>query len=167
MAVIPDSQMVYDFLIDRCSIGHVFMARDLHRRMKDAEVPVTYSALTAFITRAVKAEMLAIDKVGERGVRIYKLISKPGWNHGSKSIGSKPGRTIHKEPVVDSASLPVSEIPNVSMIFGPSEPLKLVTLSDMLINIAADVERLENKPEKQLSDYTIDELMEELKRRVR
>ena len=58
-------------------------------------------------------------------------------------------------------------IPTAAMKFYDGEPVKRLTLSDLLINIAADVERLELKPEKQLSDFTTDELMAELKRRVR
>ena len=185
MTVITDAEIVYRYLYDRAKEGDKFTAESLHNAMKAAGRKVTYSALTAFLTRALKREMVKVVGYGARKARIYQLIAKPTWEFGHKTIGSLPGRTIHKEPAiydlpVDDTTMPITvqasaaddtplqmPIPTAAMKFYDGEPVKRLTLSDLLINIAADVERLELKPEKQLSDFTTDELMAELKRRVR
>lgn len=185
MTVTTDAEITYDFICQSVPIGDSFTAWSLHDAMKNHGLSVTYSALTSFLTRALRREMIIVVGYGDRKARIYQLIAKPTWEFGHKTIGSLPGRTIHKEPAiydlpVDDTAMPITvqasaaddtplqmPIPTAAMKFYDGEPVKRLTLSDMLINIAADVERMELKPEKQLSDFTTDELMAELKRRVR
>lgn len=193
MTVTTDAEITYDFICESVPIGDSFTAWSLHDAMKNHGLSVTYSALTSFLTRALRREMIIVVGYGDRKARIYQLASKPTWEFGPKTIGSLPGRTIHKESVIhdlrdgsdevkkglqdwignsDTAVVEGSTVPTPFSI--PVSAIKenrivenRATLSDLLINIAADVERLELKPEKQLSDFTTDELMTELKRRVR
>lgn len=151
---VSDSELVYNYLLQKCNIGDTFTARTLMRVVTIEGINVTYSALTAFLSRALKREMVAIDSYEKGKIRVYQLMHKQPWEFGPKSVGSLPGRTIHVESKVEQLD------PKLA-VFVPE------SLSAQLIEIAAAVELIENKPEKTLADYSNDELAEELRKRMR
>lgn len=141
-----DSEKVYKYLVHNVALEQTFTSRELHTTLTEQGIIVTFSALTAFLTRAYRNTMVGIVNKEVKGPNKYILQHKREWKFGHKTVGSKPGRTL---------------------VRGEIEVIKHESFSSKLIDIAACIEQLENKREKTLADYTTDELMSELKRRLK
>lgn len=150
--------------------------------------------VTGFLARAQKTGMVEPvmrQKVkGQRGRTVYKLVSHVEWNHKPKSRGSVKGRHMHKTG--HQGMLPLSdniiEVEHNSPLhihthdYGRVEPsyptpesfAKASAIMDgisstnpisvRLVDIAMEVEALENKS---LKDYSTDDLINEIKRRMK
>ena len=124
---------------------------------------------------------------------VYKIVEKGDWDHKPKSHGSYPGRESNTVEKIDIAYLG-NEIPGIQVehtenaTFGSFSPESLNGLPYMepkkkeidltatfpigsighqLLVLAVEVNDLEFHPVKTLKDYTTDELLDEIKKRVR
>ena len=122
---------------------------------------VTEGAITGFIYRAFRLGRVKVvgkaEGNGDRLLHQYEIVNREPWAFKPKGRGSEKGRTIsdrHQNPVPDAEP----EMETVT-----SYPLQSL-LSDRLFNLALEVAEMESKS---LKDYSTDELIEELKTRMK
>lgn len=176
-------------ILSKEHIGFRFTAAQLRRVAKAAGHTLSEGVVSGFIVRARNKGM--IDTVGlepnhrNKSVVIYKLVSKEAWNFHGPGIGSIAGRSVNQNPM-DQASLPFEPFPNGThpMVVAAEAQAELdeaapetgdITLmeyetgglADQLMELAIKVNELESKPQKTLADFSTDELIEELKLRVK
>lgn len=154
---------------------------------------LSMGVVTGFITRAKRMGM--IEVIGSvkvlakrKPIFKYRYVKKVDWKFKPPGIGSHPGREIMgrkhdtaegignliqqvdasiaatgetKDRLLDA--LDTSEAPVLEREFEYDQG----SLSDQLINLAIKVNDLENRPVKTLSDYSTNDLIEELKKRVK
>lgn len=114
--------------------------------------------VSGFISRALKKGM--IKKVGKQeNTTVYELVDKSvKWRFAPSSKGSKKGRRIYN---TQKEQLPLfGEIIQKNDIINFTQK----TLSGQILDLAAMVEKLESRP---LADFSTDQLLEEIKRRVK
>ena len=142
-------------------VGFKFTMQTLKDMAAQAGMDVTQGAITGFIHRASRfGHVQVVGKVkGNEGRMLhqYEILNRDPWGFKPKSHGSNKGRKIKNRqynPVPDAE-------PEVKT--GTSYPIQSL-LSDRLFNLAVEVAALEKKS---LKDYSTDELIEELKTRVK
>ena len=142
-------------------VGFKFTMQTLKDMAAQAGMDVTQGAITGFIHRASRfGHVQVVGKVkGNEGRMLhqYEILNRDPWGFKPKSHGSNKGRKIKNRqynPVPDAE-------PEAKT--GTSYPIQSL-LSDRLFNLAVEVAALEKKS---ITDYSTDELIEELKTRVK
>ena len=117
--------------------------------------------ITGFLHRAVQKGM--VQKKAQKGnAVVYELLDRNvTWRFSKPSKGSKKGK--HLTGTKREKLPPFEEIAEEI-----TEKTKLIqftekTLSGQILDLAAMVEKLESRP---LADFTTDQLLEEIKRRL-
>ena len=142
-------------------VGFKFTMQTLKDMVAQTGVDVTQGAITGFIHRASRfGHVQVVGKVkGNEGRMLhqYEILNRDPWGFKPKSHGSNKGRKIKNRqynPVPDAE-------PEVKT--GTNYPVQTL-LSDQLFLLAVEVAALEKKS---LKDYSTDELIAELKTRVK
>ena len=148
-------------LLMKEEVGFKFTMQTLKDMAAQAGVDVTQGAITGFIHRASRfGHVQVVGKVkGNEGRMLhqYEILNRDPWGFKPKSRGSNKGRKIKNRqynPVPDAE-------PEAKT--GTNYPVQTL-LSDQLFLLAVEVAALEKKS---LKDYSTDELIAELKRRVK
>lgn len=196
------SNILHGILVQH-EIGYEFDIRSLEEEAKNYGFSISEGAVTGFITRALRKEIISIKgtirpKGTKRTRRVYTLVDKQDWQFKPASVGSYPGREVHgkargdeqleliedqsksdiMENIAENMGIPLMDMPvsdhSADALIGLPviEPKREFTpeelsLGEQLIAIAAKVELLENKPEKSLADYSTNDLIEELRKRIK
>ena len=155
-------------LLMKQEVGFKFTMQTLKDMAAQAGMDVTGGAITGFIHRAVRfGHVQLVGKVkGNEGRMLhqYEILNCEPWGFKPKSHGSNKGRTIKNRqhnPVPDLTELHSDSEPEAKT--GINYPVQTL-LSDQLFLLAVDVAALEKKS---ITDYSTDELIAELKRRVK
>ena len=148
-------------LLMKEEVGFRFTMQTLKNMAAEAKVDMSEGAITGFINRAVRfGHVQFVGKVaGEHGRMLYQyeIVHREPWGFKPPSKGSPKGRTIgerHYQEVPE----PKNETVKVS-----NYPLQSL-LSDRLFMLAVEAAELEKKS---LKDYSTDEIIAELKKRVK
>ena len=172
------SQRLCEYLLDK-PLGFRFTNADLEEAAKDWRFGE--GVISGFIVRAKKKGM--VDAVasqkgkGKRSAVVYELISHDAWKFHGPGIGSHAGREINArkhDPIPPSLVDLMSNRPKEEPIPEPEEETvdrvlmeyETGSLADQLMELAIQVNELENK-KPSLSKFTTDELLEELRSRVK
>ena len=140
-------------------VGYKFTKDSLMSKVSDAGLDgISEGAITGFIHRAVRfGHVQFAGKIaGEHGRMLhqYEIIDRESWTFKPPSKGSLKGRTIGERHYQE-----VPENQNQE-----EEEQSMISLSDRLFMLAVEVAELEKKS---IKDYSTDELITELKRRVK
>lgn len=154
------TELLHDLLMKE-EVGFKFTMQTLKDMAAQAGVDVTQGAITGFIHRAQRLGRVSIygRAEGANGHKLaaYEIVDRDPWDFKPKSHGSNKGRKIKNRqynPVPDDE-------PEVKT--GTNYPVQSL-MSDQLFLLAVDVAALEKKS---LKDYSTDELIAELKTRVK
>ena len=154
------TELLHDLLMKE-EVGFKFTMQTLKDMAAQAGVDVTQGAITGFIHRASRfGHVQVVGKVkGNEGRMLhqYEILNRDPWGFKPKSHGSNKGRKIKNRqynPVPDAE-------PEVKTI--TNYPVQTL-MSDQLFLLAVEVAALEKKS---LKDYSTDELIAELKTRVK
>lgn len=154
------TELLHDLLMKE-EVGFKFTMQTLKDMAAQAGMDVTQGAITGFIHRASRfGHVQVVGKVmGNEGRMLhqYEILNRDPWGFKPKSHGSNKGRKIKNRqynPVPDAE-------PEAKT--GTSYPIQSL-LSDRLFNLAVEVAALEKKS---ITDYSTDELIAELKTRVK
>lgn len=154
------TELLHDLLMKE-EVGFKFTMQTLKDMAAQAGVGVTQGAITGFIHRASRfGHVQVVGKVkGNEGRMLhqYEILNRDPWGFKPKSHGSNKGRKIKNRqynPVPDAE-------PEAKT--GTNYPVQTL-MSDQLFLLAIEVAALEKKS---LKDYSTDELIEELKTRVK
>lgn len=173
------SNLICDVLFE-WPISKRFTSKQLHHQVLKYHPDITEGMVSGFITRA--KEKGVIDEHGRQLVHrnksavIYRLIRKVAWDFHGPGIGSQPGRVgsyaTSPLPQKELPLMPAEPEEKTGLTEAMTEDQKTLTydngsLTDQLIQIAYQVLALEEKPQPTLADFTTDELIEELKKRVK
>ena len=155
-----EAALLHDLLMKE-EVGFKFTMQTLKDMAAQAGVDVTQGAITGFIHRASRfghVQVVGKAKGNEgRMLHQYEILNRDPWGFKPKSRGSNKGRKIKNRqynPVPDAE-------PEAKT--GTNYPVQTL-LSDQLFLLAVEVAALEKKS---LKDYSTDELIAELKRRVK
>ena len=161
------TELLHDLLMKE-EVGFKFTMQTLKDMAAQAGVDVTGGAITGFIHRAVRfGHVQLVGKVkGNEGRMLhqYEILNRDPWDFKPKSHGSYKGRAIKNRqynPVPDLTELHSDSEPEVKT--GTNYPIQTL-LSDQLFLLAVEVAALEKKS---LKDYSTDELIAELKTRIK
>ena len=154
------TELLHDLLMKE-EVGFKFTMQTLKDMAAQAGVDVTQGAITGFIHRASRfGHVQVVGKVkGNEGRMLhqYEILNRDPWGFKPKSHGSNKGRKIKNRqynPVPDAE-------PEAKT--GTNYPVQTL-MSDQLFLLAVEVAALEKKS---IKDYSTDELIEELKTRVK
>lgn len=154
------TELLHDLLMKE-EVGFKFTMQTLKDMAAQAGVDVTQGAITGFIHRASRfGHVQVVGKVkGNEGRMLhqYEILNRDPWGFKPKSHGSNKGRKIKNRqynPVPDTE--PEEKT-------GTNYPAQTL-MSDQLFLLAVEVAALEKKS---LKDYSTDELIAELKTRVK
>ena len=154
------TELLHDLLMKE-EVGFKFTMQTLKDMAAQAGVDVTQGAITGFIHRASRfGHVQVVGKVkGNEGRMLhqYEILNRDPWGFKPKSHGSNKGRKIKNRqynPVPDAE-------PEAKT--GTNYPVQTL-MSDQLFLLAVEVAALEKKS---LKDYSTDELIAELKTRVK
>ena len=186
------SQRLCEYLLDK-PLGFRFTNADLEDASKDWGFGE--GVISGFTVRAKKKGMVAAVASqrgkGKRPAVVYELVSHEAWKFHGPGIGSHAGREImgrkhDKIATPESLGNLIQQVDENLAATGEGlhsspEPLRKEghypqleheieydqgSLSDQLINLAIKINELENK-KPSLSGFTTDELLEELRSRVK
>ena len=175
------SEQLHNLLMQE-DVGYKFTFDNLKTKISDADLEgISEGAITGFIHRAVRlGRVVCIGKaVGQYGRKQhqYEIVDRKPWSFKTKTIGSLKGRKIeerHYQEVPDTQNGDIGQVmkgiakkmgvPVVNFSLSNNEPEGIKSICMRLFNLAAEVEALEKKS---LKDYTSDELINELKRRIK
>lgn len=154
------SELLHGLLMKK-EVGFRFTMQTLKDMAAKAEMDVSDGAITGFIQRAIRfGRVQTVGKTEHNKGRLlhqYEILDREPWGFKPKGRGSEKGRTIgnrHYNPV-----------PDLTKLHNDPEPeKKTVKLSELLFNLAVEVSELEKKS---LKDYSTDEIIAELKTRVK
>ena len=154
------SEQLHGLLMQE-DVGYKFTKDSLKTKVSDAGLDgISEGAITGFIHRAVRfGHVQFAGKVaGEQGRMLhqYKIVNREPWGFKPRSKGSPKGRTIGERHY--------QEMPVLSDDTHDDTPAPVESLYMRLFDLVAEVEALEKKS---LKDYSTDELIEELKTRVK
>ena len=154
------TELLHNLLMKE-EVGFKFTMQTLKDMADQAGVDVTQGAITGFIHRASRfGHVQVVGKVkGNEGRMLhqYEILNRDPWGFKPKSHGSNKGRKIKNRqynPVPDAE-------PEAKT--GTNYPVQTL-MSDQLFLLAVEVAALEKKS---LKDYSTDELIAELKTRVK
>ena len=172
------SQRLCEYLLDK-PLGYQFTNADLEEATKDWGFGE--GVVSGFIVRAKKKGMVAAVALqpskGNRPAVVYELVSHEAWKFHGPGIGSHAGREINarKHDPIPSLMNPMFNRPKEQPVPEPEEEYETDqvlmeyetgSLADQLMELAIQVNDLENK-KPSLSAFTTDELLEELRSRVK
>ena len=172
------SQRLCEYLLDK-PLGFRFTNADLEDATKDWGFGD--GVVSGFIVRAKKKGMVAAvasqPGKGKRPAVVYELVSHEAWKFHGPGIGSHAGREIHArkhDPIPPSLvdlmfnrkEEPVAEPEEEYETDQVLMEYETGSLADQLMELAIQVNDLENK-KPSLSGFTTDELLEELRSRVK
>ena len=151
------SEQLHGLLMQE-DVGYKFTKDSLQTKVSDAGLDgISEGAITGFIHRAVRfGHVQFAGKVaGEHGRILYQyeIVDREPWEFKPPSKGSPKGRTMgerHYQEVPENQS--------------QEEEQTVINLSDRLFMLAVEASELEKKS---LKDYSTDELIAELKKRVK
>ena len=157
MGEISASKQLHSLLMKE-DVGYKFTKDSLKNKASAAGLDkISEGAITGFIHRAVRfGHVQFAGKVaGEQGRMLYQyeIIDREPWEFKPPSKGSTKGRTIgerHYQEVPENQS--------------QEEEQTVISLSDRLFMLAVEAAELEKKS---LKDYSTDELIAELKTRMK
>ena len=154
------SEQLHGLLMQE-GVGYKFTKDSLRIKASDTGLDgISEGAITGFIHRAVRfGHVQFADKVvGEHGrmLRQYEIVDREPWAFKPRSKGSPKGRTIGERHY--------QEMPVLRNDTNGDTPAPVESLYMRLFDLVAEVEALEKKS---LKDYSTDELIEELKTRVK
>ena len=157
MGKLSASEMLHSLLMKE-DVGHKFTKDSLKNKAFDAGLDeISEGAITGFIHRAVRfGHVQFAGKVaGEQGRMLhqYEIMDHEPWAFKAPSKGSPKGRTMgerHYQEVPENQS--------------QEEEQTVISLSDRLFMLAVEAAELEKKS---LKDYSTDELIAELRTRVK
>lgn len=174
------SARLHEYLCSQ-PIGHCFTNAELEEATKDWGFGE--GVVSGFIVRAKKKGMIAAvaskSGKGRKPAVVYQVINHDGWKFHGPGIGSHAGREIHArkhDPIPSLVDLMFNRPPKEEPMPEPEEEYEtdkvLMTydtgsLADQLMELAIKVNDLENRPVKTLADYSTNDLIEELKTRVK
>ena len=154
------TELLHDLLMKE-EVGFKFTMQTLKDMAAEAGMDVTGGAITGFIHRAVRfGHVQFAGKVaGEHGRMLhqYEIVDREPWEFKPRTKGSPKGRTINERHYQEVPE-PKKETVKVS-----NYPLQSL-LSDRLFMLAVEASELEKKS---IKDYSTDELIAELKTRVK
>ena len=154
------TELLHDLLMKE-EVGFKFTMQTLKDMAAQAGMNVTQGAITGFIHRASRfGHVQVVGKVkGNEGRMLhqYEILNRDPWGFKPKSHGSNKGRKIKNRQY---NPVPDAEPDGKTVINYPVQSL----MSDQLFMLAVEVAALEKKS---LKDYSTDELIEELKTRVK
>ena len=161
MGKISASEQLHGLLMQE-DVGYLFTKDSLKSMVFYAGLDkISDGAITGFIHRAVRfGHVQFAGKVaGEHGRMLYQyeIVDREPWEFKPRSKGSPKGRTIgerHYQEVPE---------PKKETVKASNYPLQSL-LSDRLFMLAVEAAELEKKS---LKDYTSDELIAELKTRMK
>ena len=171
------SQRLCEYLLDK-PLGYQFTNADLEDATKDWGFGD--GVVSGFIVRAKKKGMVAAvasqPGKGKRPAVVYELQSHDAWKFHGPGIGSHAGREIHArkhDPIPSLVDLmfnrpetPAPEPVEEEVVDQVLMEYEAGSLADQLMELAIQVNELENK-KPSLSVFTTDELLEELRSRVK
>lgn len=156
------SELLHGLLMKE-EVGFKFTMQTIKDMAAEAEVDVTKGAITGCIHRAVRLGRVQVAGKAEgnegRMLHQYEIVDREPWAFKAKGRGSDKGRTIgdrQYNPV--PAGTPEPEMKTIS-----NHPVQSL-LSDRLFALTVEVAEMEKKS---LKDYSTDELIAELKTRVK
>ena len=157
MGEISASEQLHGLLMQE-DVGYKFTKDSLKNKASAAGLDkISEGAITGFIHRAVRfGHVQFAGKVaGEQGRMLYQyeIIDREPWEFKPPSKGSPKGRTIGERHYQE---LPENQ--------SQEEEQTVISLSDRLFMLAVEAAELEKKS---LKDYSTDELIAELKKRVK
>ena len=158
MGKISASEQLHGLLMQE-DVGYKFTKDSLKNKASDAGLDeISEGAITGFIHRAVRfGHVQFAGKVaGEQGRMLYQyeIVDREVWEFKPPSKGSPKGRTIGERHYQE-----VPENQNQE-----EEEQSMISLSDRLFMLAVEAAELEKKS---IKDYTSDELIAELKTRMK
>ena len=150
------SEQLHGLLMQE-DVGYKFTKDSLKNKASDAGLDeISEGAITGFIHRAVRfGHVQFAGKVaGEHGRMLYQyeIVNRESKKNKQRNKGSTKGRTIRERHY--------QEMPMLS----DDTPAPVKSLCMRLFDLAAEVEALEKKS---IKDYSTDELIAELKTRVK
>lgn len=176
------SARIHEHLCDK-PLGYQFTNADLEEAL--ANQGFGEGVVSGFIVRAKKKGMIAAvaskPGKGKRPAVVYELVNHDPWKFHGPGIGSHAGREIHArkhDPIPPSLvdlmfNRPKEEehtkVPEPEEEYETERVLMTYdtgSLADQLMELAIQVNDLENK-KPSLSGFTTDELLEELRSRVK
>ena len=172
------SQRLCEYLLDK-PLGFRFTTADLEEATKDWGFGD--GVVSGFIVRAKKKGMVAAvasqPGKGKHLAVVYELVSHEAWKFHGPGIGSYAGRKIHArkhDPIPSLMDLMFNRPAEEEPVAEPEEETvdrvlmeyETGSLADQLMELAIQVNDLENK-KPSLSGFTTDELLEELRQRVK
>lgn len=172
------SQRLCEHLLDK-PLGYQFTNADLEEATKDWGFGE--GVVSGFIARAKKKGMVAAvaskQGKGKRPAVVYELVSHEAWKFHGPGIGSHAGREIHArkhDPIPSLMDLMFNRPAEEEPVAEPEEETvdrvlmeyETGSLADQLMELAIQVNDLENK-KPSLSVFTIDEILEELRNRMK
>ena len=160
MGKVSASEQLHSLLMKE-DVGYKFTKDSLKTKVSDAGLEgISEGAITGFIHRAVRfGHVQFAGKVaGEQGRMLYQyeIVDRKPWGFKPPSKGSRKGRTIGERHY--------QEMPVLSDATNDDTPAPVESLYMRLFDLVAEVEALEKKS---LKDYTSDELIAELKTRMK
>lgn len=187
MGKISGSHVCHDML-SKQPIWWEFTFAELKALINSVGAPLTDGVITGFITRARRMGMIKVIGTAKQDdkrkpIFRYRYEKTVDWQFKSAGIGSHPGRVINGRKHDTAEELgalimkadeqresPIAAVERLGME-GITKEIEIDydtrSLSDQLISLAIKVDALENRPVKTLSDYSTNDLIEELKTRVK
>lgn len=164
MKTTSGSEILFNTLSEM-GIGFRFNHHSLMELNKEKNLGLSEGTISGFSTRAYKKGMTAIvgkiKGANKKDTFMFEIMDINPWVFKSKGIGSLPGREIHAHKVVNTTY-------NMFDIEEPKETMIIVkSLSDRLMELAIEVNNIENKKEKSINDFTTNEIIDELRRRAK
>ena len=149
------SEQLHSLLMKE-NVGYKFTKDSLKNKASDAGLDnISDGAITGFIHRAVRfGHVQFAGKVaGEHGRMLhqYEIVDREPWDFKPPSKGSPKGRKIGERHY--------QEVPMLT----DATPAPVESLYMRLFDLAAEVEALEKKS---LKDYSTEDLLNEIKRRM-
>lgn len=168
MGKISASEQLHALLIKE-DVGYKFTKDSLRTKLSDAGLDeFSEGAITGFIHRAVRLGRVQFaGKVAREHGRMlyqYEIMDREPWEFKPPSKGSPKGRTMgerHYQEMPENQSQAGEQL---KLVLTDDTPALVESLYMRLFDLAAEVEALEKKS---IKDYSTDELIAELKTRVK
>lgn len=183
-----DAQHIFKVLMAH-GVGHKFTFSALKQELEDKHYKFSEGSITGIMSRLVKKGNIEVKgKITNPStmllVRQYVIVNTEEWSFHSRGIGSYPGRggytlgpkeeyqTINEfdQDIINefiNNKNTVNELKNTKESIDISKIFKLGSIGEQLIKLSVKVCDLENKPQKSIKDFTTDELIEEIKSRLK
>lgn len=155
MRVDSTTTRLFDYIINKKPIGTKFSLNEFAVEVKDFSS--SDGAISGFLNRAVRYGLLSTERItvkhNRRGILLYTVnnYTNINWKFKKSSKGSTKGRIIH---------MPKQELETTQQEL----PFVKSSLADEIMQIAIKVAAIEGKG---ISQYTDNELLAELKSRIK